>query len=404
MVPTSHKTLFLITVAYPFGHGEDWLQKELKALEPLCNEIKVFPLVKPQGDQRWLPANAQVMNDLWQAPASVQKGVYLSNLLTITSILRDELKHAGNKSTMRKKKREINSIIGQSIYRAQLLKKHIEQCINTPICYAAWQNEGALIFSLLKQQGVISHYDFKFHGFDLFNDRRDGYVPFRWYNMKHVRHAFHISKAGYNYMMQHDFKEKNVLYYSGVYDQGIGPFEEKVFTIASCSNIIPIKRVERMVDILQHLQFPVRWIHIGDGAGMEALQEQAAQLPEHITCEFKGRLSNAEVITLYQTTTIHLFMHLSSSEGGAPVAIQEAISFGIPAMGTDAGGIGEIVNEHTGVLLPNDFNDATVAQQITDFKHSNKNTMANRQQVKTWWSNHFNADVNFAKFAEALTS
>lgn len=46
-----------------------------------------------------------------------------------------------------------------------------------------------------------------------------------------------------------------------------------------------------------------------------------------------------------------MFIHLTETEGGVPVCISEATSFGIAVIGTDVCGVPEIVNNQTGFLI-----------------------------------------------------
>ncbi|MBK8614434.1 MAG: glycosyltransferase [Flavobacteriales bacterium] len=62
-----------------------------------------------------------------------------------------------------------------------------------------------------------------------------------------------------------------------------------------------------------------------------------------------------------------LFLHLSSTEGGALVALQEAASFGIPLLAADVGGVGETVGPTTGILLPSEPSATQVATELDRF-------------------------------------
>ena len=116
----------------------------------------------------------------------------------------------------------------------------------------------------------------------------------------------------------------------------------------------------------------------------------------------KGLWGTKKIMQFYREQPIHLFGLLSQSEGGAPVALQEAISFGIPVLGSEAGGIPEVVNEHTGMLVPLTDGAKDIAAKITAFKTSKLNTEGFRQQVKTYWQQHFDATTNYEVLAQQL--
>ncbi len=52
----------------------------------------------------------------------------------------------------------------------------------------------------------------------------------------------------------------------------------------------------------------------------------------------RGGISNAEVFQFYRDNKVDLFVNASTSEG-LPVSIMEAISFGIPSIATNVGGL-----------------------------------------------------------------
>ena len=52
----------------------------------------------------------------------------------------------------------------------------------------------------------------------------------------------------------------------------------------------------------------------------------------------------------YADNEVLCFITTSETEGGAPVSIQEAMAYGIPIIGTDVGGITEMI-QGNGILL-----------------------------------------------------
>ena len=60
--------------------------------------------------------------------------------------------------------------------------------------------------------------------------------------------------------------------------------------------------------------------------------------------------TNEEVMEYYKNNLVDLFVNMSESEG-LPVSMMEAMSFGVPVIAPDVGGIKEIVDENSGWLL-----------------------------------------------------
>ncbi len=67
---------------------------------------------------------------------------------------------------------------------------------------------------------------------------------------------------------------------------------------------------------------------------------------KNIIWELKGATPNHEILEYYKNIHVDLFIQLSRTEGGVPVSMQEAASFGIPLLGTNTGGIPEIIKEN----------------------------------------------------------
>jgi len=72
---------------------------------------------------------------------------------------------------------------------------------------------------------------------------------------------------------------------------------------------------------------------------------------------FLGQLSHDELIDHYRTGSVDVVALASVSEGGRmaegiPVSLIEAMSFGIPVVAADSGGVSELVDDTTGILVP----------------------------------------------------
>jgi glycosyltransferase involved in cell wall biosynthesis len=79
----------------------------------------------------------------------------------------------------------------------------------------------------------------------------------------------------------------------------------------------------------------------------------------------------------------------------------EAISFGIPVIATDVGGVKEVVTGQTGSLLDRNFLPEQAAQLIRD-NISRYSSDVFRQGVKLFWNNNFNAETNYLEFIDGI--
>jgi glycosyltransferase involved in cell wall biosynthesis len=85
--------------------------------------------------------------------------------------------------------------------------------------------------------------------------------------------------------------------------------------------------------------------------------------------------------------------------------MMEAQSFGIPIIGTDVGGVREIVNERTGILLHRDAPAAEFADAIRQiFSLSIENQDVIRHSAQQQWGDRFNAAKNFNSFAAEIST
>lgn len=399
------KNLFIISTSFPFGVGEAWLENEVKVLANYFQKIYIIPQYQYTINKRKTPANVEIIDILYSVKqVNARKGL-IKNLSLAVKILSEELMKNKNKFIVIKNIRKLNSILGQCFEKADLISSIIKEKFTTEYYfYSIWMNDGALILSILKSQGKIPFFIFRQHGFDLYNERRkDKYIPFRYFNFKMAEKIICASKDGYNYIKRKNiFPEKIHLSHLGVFDNGINPFDSRTFTMISCSNIISLKRVHLIPEVLKYINTELKWIHFGDGDLIEEVKRKVSHLSSNIRVEIRGQVSNESLLEFYKSTPVNLFIHLSETEGGVPVALQEAASFGIPLLGTEAGGIPEIVNDRTGMLVSLKIHPGEIASLINDFRNGEKNTSHFRGGVRKFWQENFDATINYRKFAEIL--
>jgi glycosyltransferase involved in cell wall biosynthesis len=90
------------------------------------------------------------------------------------------------------------------------------------------------------------------------------------------------------------------------------------------------------------------WI-VGDGPLKEELTTTAKTLQLSPFVSFMGRVNSVEAVL----READIFASLSLSEG-IPIALMEAMSFGLPVVATDVGGVSELINDgSSGSLIPN---------------------------------------------------
>ena len=151
---------------------------------------------------------------------------------------------------------------------------------------------------------------------------------------------------------------------------------------------------------MAQIKFSLHWIHIGsDGDEIEIVKEAVKKLPSNITVEFKGQLSQEKVFDFYKNNYVDLFINTSKSEG-LPVSLMEAISFGIPIMAPNVGGIKEIVTKETGILFEPNKEIEQLANYIVEL--NNKKRIFNRDVIRKFWEENYSAEINYRQFLKLI--
>ncbi|MDD5954074.1 MAG: glycosyltransferase [Firmicutes bacterium] len=279
------------------------------------------------------------------------------------------------------------------------------------ILYTYWSTAEALAAVNLKKRFPGLKVVTRFHGMDLYEERTSiHWQPFREQIAEGADGLCFACSFGRSYFQQRwgtGREDKLHLCYLGSTDRGeLRPSESQSLRMISCSNLIPLKRVELIIKGLALLPktMEVSWTIFGEGPEREKLEKLAAeefQSCPNISWKFRGFVPNDVLTEEYRRLSPDLFITTSSTEGGAPVSIQEVFSMGIPAIGTPVGGIPDLILDgKTGFLLPEQTEADHVAQAVTRFEAltaGQKQQM--RQSVRLHWAKNFNAEKNARHFA-----
>lgn len=405
MTQATVKNLLLFTTGYPYGKQvETFIDSELETMSHTFEQVYIFPSCPKEQFVRPIPANFKIIHlDTNWAP--YKNRLLYSNLFLIVNILLQEFVNSTNKILFISQIKKFKNMLLHRLFESEQLKKIIVvNDLSEATYYSYWLNDWTITLGILKYKKTIKEFISRAHGFDIYEDRWPGQmIPFRYFQFKMIKHILSVSQKGSTHLKSKTvFPEKISVSYLGVPEQGTNPYDEvELFTIVSCSNPIPLKRVHLIVEILKHVTIPVRWVHFGDGKSLEFIKNKAEELPLNISYEFKGHVHNQEVLNYYRNNSINLFIIVSEIEG-LPMSLIEACSFGIPVLGTNVGGIPEIINDKTGIVIPKDFSPESVAQLIMDFEKSVMNSVDFRAGVKEFWFENFNSNINYENFYNTL--
>lgn len=251
------------------------------------------------------------------------------------------------------------------------------------------------------------------HRFDLYEEKnKHGYLPLQNFIYRELGEIASISLDGKIYLEnKYGNLGKVSIHHLGALDRGISnPLSDRTpLSLVSCSRIVPVKRVERIIDALMQIDdIPIVWTHIGGSPYgedlLEKVKQQASMLPKNIKVEFTGAVSNVQVYDTYSSKPFHVFINVSQSEG-VPVSIMEAMSFGIPVIATAVGGTAELIEKgKNGFLLDENYNDVDLIKHIRHIYACDEKTyLSYRANAREKFEREYNAIPNYEAFVERLT-
>ena len=248
------------------------------------------------------------------------------------------------------------------------------------------------------------------HGADLYEERSPGgYIPLRRAAMRNLSRIICVSRHGADYLAnRHPGSSGRIAVHrlatANSSSEGPEPSAEGEVVLASCSYLVPLKRVPRIAAIAagvaQALGRTVRWVHFGGGEEAGLVADAVRDKPG-LVAELPGDVAHATVLACYRTRPIHLFLNQSTTEG-VPVSVMEALGSGIPVVATAAGGTAEILAGGAGIIHPIDEPVASVVAQISRLLLDRPAYRAARSAARSQWERSCRAEAVFPPFVDEL--
>lgn len=397
--------LFFFTAEYPIGSHENFIENEIHYTTKEFDEILLFPYQNMDKKSRKIPSNAKIIirNE------SLKKLILIRNALLVIKILFLEWYHCKSKWFFIRNLKLWISYIKKGLITAEFIGNQISiHKHDNKQFYSYWMNDWALCLAILKHKKIINGFSFRCGGFDIWNERHKGlYLPFRYFIYSKADKIFPNSKLGETYLKNLNFFSHKInLSYWGTRDKGVGPinFNNDLLVIVSCSSLIPLKRVALIANALMLVHRSVKWVHFGDGILRKELNQLIEKLPSNIEFCFMGNVPNDEIHNFYRENAVDFFITTSETES-LPVSIQEAISYGIPVVATNVGGINEIVRTNDiGFLLDPIPTVESICKLIQDFNTVHWRSHETRKKIRNFWIRNFNADRVYPNFYNNLKS
>ena len=174
--------------------------------------------------------------------------------------------------------------------------------------------------------------------------------------------------------------------------------------IITVSGIDPVKDLGRLAKYLNEISRTgrkVKWHHFGESVEALINASLTGFKDDNLSTVSFGQLSNTEIhkiLRTYSTQSNAIMVNFSISEGSA-LSLVEAVSNGVPVIGRDVGGVGEIVNEQTGVLLPE-------IPTIVDLHNAIEEILIKRNQLVSscleFYRDNYEAQKIYGEFYDSL--
>lgn len=407
--------MVLFVKGFPFGTSEPFLENEW----PLYPEYFDHTLiVTPNTDGK--PATRSVSTegisvlpvDIHSLKARIWAATRVSVLPDFYFEVRRLIK---TKSLSFPKVKQLILMAGKALALQEAAKNWVRDHPEYEVkaVYAYWLNypayaAGRFASSLNPKPWVVS----RAHGHDLYENRaKYGYDCLKDVTVASLNKIYSISQDGTFYLQKRfpDQAAKFEVCRLGAHNCGMCELytSRETFRIVSCSRLVPVKRVQRIADALavlsKRLGRRIEWVHFGGGQEEPTVKIHAAALPNSVSWTLTGALTNSEIYERYRTEEFHVFVNVSESEG-IPVAVMEAMSFGIPAIATNVGGVRELVNDpDCGRLLDKEFTDEQLAQAMSEIADMDESEYLDlRKSARRKFEEEYDAEKNYRAFLSAL--
>ena len=397
-----HTRICIITSTFPFGTGESFFGSELDELISSGCEVFIYPM-RPRGKARDTVVNPRVHVLNHGITFNFFDFATLFFELTVSEISRQRL--TKNRIRFRQIFRE--SIAGS---QANKLRKYVMKYKINHL-HAYW-GAGAATLAKQTSKNMFSNYSFTVHSWELIEGLN---LQSKYLAAKEVRF---ISKRGLEIFKQIvNFELENAIYIPlGVKTPSENSYKmSKDFSplkIACIANLVEIKGHRFLIEATKMLLdegLPIELHIVGIGSQATELENLVAALQLESNVFFHGFIFHTELFRLYRENYFSLVVLPSvkdstGQEEGVPVALMEAMAYGIPVISTSTGAIHELVNSSSGFLVPPE-NAHLLAHAIRLFMNLSLEEIGKLSDSCFNTVQHsFNSDKNGRAFAKWVNS
>lgn len=408
--------MYLITHDFPYGHTEDSFVKPEYAY--LCDKFHVTVIAAEAGKTEEILCDNSIESCIIPTTQSLP-----DKLISLLRFLCEKDCYIEIAAIIRDKKQVLKRIYralmfgtaAETFYRR--FKRKIGLNRNTDaLFYFYWFDYKCFGLAMHKHKFPHSKIIARTHGYELYDHRelygRQFFKPQTDAKLEKLIFAAQFAKEYYLERYGKQDSDKYPLHRLGVADKNMSSESRKdaykeEFLLLSCSCAIPLKRIDLIIDGLSVItDKKIKWVHIGGGAELDRLRETAQKElsgKDNIQYEFTDTLPNDKVVSFYKEHYVSCFITTTSTEGGSPVSVQEALSFGVPVIAASVGELSRMVSNN-GILLSENPTGEEVGSAIAHMAeiYSMEEYFTMCEQSLRIFRDQFDADRNFSILADEL--
>lgn len=403
--------LIIFTDSYPFEDYEPFVRNEVDYLSQEFDRIDVLSSSKSKNIQVDLPKNIVVT----RFETKVSKSDRFRWLMYLFDpILWNEISFGLNYK--KAKKKEILREVIYSLNKADKLFKKIASKVTfkkDQIFYTYWTDYRTLACVLLKRKYPSIKIISRAHGWDVYFERHpSNYLPFRKLFSQKLDAFVFISQNGLRYtrkIIGESRDKKMICSHLGIDRTRSTPKNTTItnLKIYSCSSVIKIKRIDRIIHTLALINdYNIEWHHFGSGPledNMIALAKYLLSEKPNVKYRFWGHIDNRQLLSIIQDQDYHLLINVSEYEG-IPLTMMEAMSCSIPVIGMNKGGVSEIIRHgFNGFLLNVSDEPLVIADTLVSIINmKDEEYQLLRKNAFETWETSFQATINYGHFCKMI--
>lgn len=140
---------------------------------------------------------------------------------------------------------------------------------------------------------------------------------------------------------------------------------------------------------------------VGEGDLTEDLKIEASAIMQDTSANiiFPGKVSSEELSNLYNQSDVFILPAIVDSKGdteGLGVVLVEAINFGLAVIASNVGGIPDVINQNTGILI-NEKSPKDIAKAIVELKNNPKKLQTLVTNAQNHIRKYFSWDIIISK-------